>query len=129
MSNLSRKAVARYIAQAWVEKLVPRRELVAQMAAYLVESRKTKEADLLVSDIKAAIESDYGVVVAEVVSARELSSSLSKEVADFVKRKTGAKKVVVSESVDESLIGGFIATTPSETFDVSVRSKLNNLKA
>lgn len=128
MNTVSRKSVARYMAQAWVEKSVPRSKLLQQMAAYLIDSKKTNQADLLIEDMKAEIEFQYGVVVAKVVTARKLTADLSKQIESFVKDKTKARKVVITESIDTSLIGGFIATTPSAEFDYSIRTKLNKLK-
>lgn len=124
----SRTAVAKYIAQAWVDKSVPRKELIAQMTAYLVANKKTHEAELLVNDIKKFISQQHGIVVAEAVAARPLSETLQKHISAYVKEQTGAQKVALTTSVDENLIGGVVVRTPEREFDHSVRGKLNGLK-
>lgn len=124
----SRTQVARYVAQAWVDKSVPRKDLVQQMAAYLVDSKKKHEAGLLINDVKMFISQKHGIVVAEAVGARPLSEILQKHISAYVKDQTGAQKVALTTSVDESLIGGVVVRTPEREFDLSVRGKLNGLK-
>lgn len=128
MIHVSRTQVARHVAQTWVDKSVPRKELVAQMAAYLVSSKKAHEAELLVQDIKKFIARKYGIVVANAVSARPLTETLQKHISSYIKQQTGAQKVALTTSVDESLIGGVVVRTPEREFDHSVRGKLNRLK-
>lgn len=125
---ITRRQLARYIATAWTERTVARNELVRQMAAFLVDSGRTREIDLLVGDIKKQIEKQYGVSVAEVVSARPLTDMLRSHIKQMVTSKTHAKSVRLSESVDEDLLGGAVVTTPDSEFDLSIRGKLKLLK-
>jgi len=125
----SRRQLARYIATAWIEKSVPRPDLVNQMAAYLLENGRTNEIDLLVNDIKKQIEEQYGVTVANVSSARPLSNQLRSHIKELVKDRTGAKSVRLSEEIDKSLVGGAVVDTPGMSIDLSIRGKLNNLRS
>lgn len=125
---MSRKQVARYIAQAWTEKSVPRKKLIKQMAAYLLESKTPHATVQLVNDIKKEIQASYGIIVANTTSARPLDAATRKEVDKVIKEITGGKRVVLDESIDASLLGGVKARTPEMEFDVSVRGKLNALK-
>ncbi|MDX1765948.1 MAG: F0F1 ATP synthase subunit delta [Candidatus Saccharimonadales bacterium] len=125
----SRRQLARYIATAWIERTVPRSDLIKQMAGYLLENGRSNEVDLLVSDIKQQIEEQYGVTVANVASARPLSDQLRTHIKELVKEKTGAKSVRLSEEIDENLVGGAVVDTPGLSIDLSVRGKLNNLRS
>ena len=125
----SRRQLARHIAGAWIEKTVPRSELVRQMAAHLIESGRTDEVDLLVNDIKKQIEVQYGVTLANVASARPLSDQLRSHLKQLVKDKTGAKSVRLNEEIDKSLLGGAVVDTPTMSIDLSVRGKLNKLRS
>ncbi len=125
---VSRSKIADYIAHAWVSKETSRVELVKQMAAYLVQAKKTHEVDLLVNDIISVIEQEYGIAVADVTSARPLTNQIKHDLAEAIKQLTGAKKVTMSESVDPSLLGGLIAKTAEREMDVSIRGKLDALK-
>ena len=126
---ISRRSLARHIATAWVEKTVPRKTLVKQMAAYLVQNGKTKEIDLLVNDIKKQIEEQYGLTIAEVTSARPLTEALRRQIKQLVTDKTGAKSVRLSEETDASLLGGAVIETPSMNIDLSVRGTLQQLRS
>ena len=68
-----------------------------------------------------------GIVIADVSSAIELSSSIKKEFEDIVGKATG-KKVELETTVDESLLGGFVLQVGDNQLDSSIKSKLNNLR-
>jgi F-type H+-transporting ATPase subunit delta len=121
---ITRRKVAQYIAHAWVDKTTPRRELIQQMAGYLVASKKTHETELLINDIKQEIAQAYGVVVADVFSATQLDEQLLKAINSFVLNKTGAKKVIMNNQIDEAVLAGVLIKTPETQFDLTARSKL-----
>lgn len=124
MVRVSRRQLARYVAKA----LSDGKDVIPELAAYLVESRRTKEVDLLVHDIEKMLE-EHGTVVARVASAYELDS---KEVADIqraLSQRYNAKEVVFVPRVETSLLGGIVVRTANDEFDGSLRRSINRLKA
>ncbi len=103
-------------------------QLVSQLGAYLVEQGRTGEVDLLINDIALEMER-LGYSDVDVVSAHALSSSVRSELEQTIKQLTSVKSVKLNETVDQSLIGGIIATTPSLEIDLSVRRQLKALSA
>lgn len=128
MQLISRRRLANYIASELANG-TDVQPLLKQVASYLVDHRQTGRADLLVRDIEATLASDHGVVLAKVISARELSDGLINNIEQFVALAQGAKQVEVSTIVDPSLLGGVIIRTPSSEMDTSVRKRLNELRA
>lgn len=128
MSTLSRRKVAEYVATQLVAGK-PTGPLMQQVASYLVDHKIANQAELLVRDVEAILAREHGVVLAEVVSARELSQVLIKQIEQFVAQAEGAKQVEVNTSVDPSLLGGVIIRTPRAELDTSVRTKLNALRS
>jgi F-type H+-transporting ATPase subunit delta len=69
-----------------------------------------------------------GIVTAEVTSAIALTAANKAEIDDLVKKKLGAKEVIIKEKVNEKLIGGFILKVGDKQFDASISGGLNKLK-
>ncbi len=128
MQAISRRKIAGYIAHelAAGKPAIP---LLRQAASYLVEHKQLNNAELLMRDIEAVLARDHSIVLAEVVSARELSEGLIKYIEQFVQKAESAQQVEVKSSVDPSLLGGVIIRTPRAELDATVRKQLNALKA
>lgn len=128
MHTLSRRKLASHIAAELVAgKSVA--DVLQQTAAYLIDHKLVGQAELLVRDVEAILARDHGIVLAEVISARELSNGIIKNIEQFVAHAEGAKQVEVSASVDPSLLGGVIIRTPRAELDTTVRKQLNALRS
>lgn len=124
MIRYTRRQLALYVADA----LSRGEEVIPQLAAYLIESGRTKEAGLLVWDIEKVLEK-HGTVVAKTTSARELDEAERADIEDLLKSRYNAKQVVMKTSVDETLLGGVVIRTASDEFDGSLQRSINRLKA
>ena len=69
-----------------------------------------------------------GEVKAEVISSFVLDENEQKKVVSAITEATGIKKIILSTSVDESLIGGLIVKIGSKMIDNSLKTKLNRLE-
>lgn len=125
MSSLSRRQLANYTAE---QLLAGRYEVVDELAAYLLETHRTKELDVLVMDIEAVL-LERGVVVADVLSARSLSATAKDEVASTLRRAFQAQELHIREHVEPSLLGGVMVQTADHEFDGTLKKTLNQLKA
>ena len=65
--------------------------------------------------------------IAKVISATPLSKALEKKVLAKVKELTG-KSTEIENTVDASILGGFILRIGDLQYDASIINKLNNLK-
>lgn len=101
--------------------------ILAQLAAYIVVHKLTKQTDYIVADIVAKL-AERGTVLATVTTARGLTDELRQSVMARVKELSGASQVELREIVDESIIGGVIIETPNERFDGSVARQLKRLR-
>lgn len=117
----------RKIAGLAVDRLLggnSKKDVVKQVAAYLVTSRRTRELELLVRDIEELL-AERGVVVADVTSVRPLTEVIKAEIGALVK----ADSLQIRESVDETVLGGIRIDFAGKRFDGTIRHKLNALKA
>ena len=126
MAIVSRRKLAnqaaRRIAAGEVKATVLR-----ELAAYLIDSGREREAELLVRDIETAMLS-HGVAVGTVVSARKLSADALATIEGFVKHHyKNTSKVVLRERLDTSVIGGVKLILPDKQLDATIQTKLDKL--
>lgn len=127
--TFSRRKLADYVARQLHDGADPA-ILATQITAYLVDSKRIGQLELLIRDIETALVKHYDVVTARITSARPLDASMRQLLIDFVREAEDAKQVVItSELVDERLLGGVIAETPNGVFDSSIRTALRQLRA
>jgi len=124
--RLSRRALAEYAA-ATIERGDDAARVVKQLAAHLIENKRTKEADLIVRDIEQQL-SDRGVVVGQTVSAFTLSGSLQAAIEQDIKKQTGARQISLVYRTDPDVLGGYRVSLPGKRLDRTVRTHLTNLK-
>lgn len=124
--KLSRRSIAMYVAAELISG-ADIKHLTNQLAAYLVESRRTKELSILVRDIYYYL-AEKGHIVGTVITAHELSASTEKAIAAYAKTKTGAAVVKLDAIVDESVLGGFKLNLPGHEIDTTIARQLTTLK-
>jgi F-type H+-transporting ATPase subunit delta len=124
--KVSRRVLARYIATE-LQTGSGHKQVVASLAAYIVEHRLKSELDLILADVATNLVL-LGHVEATVTTARPLEASLKKDVLDFIAKMEGVKDVTLSETVDPTILGGVIIETPRKRFDASVSTKLKRLR-
>lgn len=122
-ARVSRRKIALYVTQQLLEG-AKQKAVMREVAAFLVETRRTRELDLVIRDIEGELAA-HGIVVADVLSAYPLADELKKEVARLV----GAKDLQLRETIDPSVLGGMRVSVPGKRFDGTIRHKLEALKA
>lgn len=125
MASLTRRQLASYASS---EILKGNTSVVSKLAAYLVESRRTKEVNALVRDIESAL-MERGVVVADVASAFMLDSPQRQNITKLIMEKFDADDVQLREEVNPRLLGGVKVRTADSVLDESLRRSINQLKA
>lgn len=123
--RLSRRKIAAYCADSI---LAGKKDLARELAAFLVDSRRVRELELIVRDIESAL-ADRGLLLAEAASSRKLSSEAANEIQAYLKKTTKADKIYLRQTVDENLLGGVRITIPGHELDATLRYKLNQLKS
>lgn len=122
-SRPSRRKLAEYVAG----KLMrgdETRKVFKELAAYLIDAKRTRDIDLLVDDIEDVL-AGHGIVVADVVSAHPLTDTIRKEIRSLI----DAPDIRLRETIDTSVLGGIRVVIPGKRFDGTIRRKLTALKA
>ena len=123
-AKISRRKIAAYIA----DELLAGHAATKQLAAYLVDAKRTREATLIVRDIETAL-ADRGILVADIASARTLAAETESEITAYLQASTKATDVQLRKSVDQQLLGGVRITVPDGRLDTTLRHRLNQLTA
>lgn len=71
---------------------------------------------------------EQDIILAEVVSAVELTEDEKQEIRDKLIRITNKKDVLLSSKIDSSIIGGAILRFSGQEMDYSLKSRLNEMK-
>lgn len=124
-AKLSRRKIATYIAD--VVSGGDSKQAVAQLAAYLIESGRVSELELIVRDIEYAL-SLRGIVVAKATTAYDLTTATRKAIEALVMTEHGAKTVHLRHFVDPSVIGGVRLDSPGKRLDRTIAHRLTTLK-
>lgn len=127
MATLSRRKLAEHVAGRLLRG-DSSKDAMRELAAYLVDTKRTKEAELVIRDIEATLARN-GNVVARVVSARTLAADATAAIQQYVKKQTDASHVLLRETIDASVIGGVRIEFPGAINDATIRTKLDKLTA
>ena len=103
-------------------------EATKSLINVLVENQRT---NLLAEVSKKYIDlynEAQGVKIAQVTTAVALSEELKEKVLVKVKELTGSKKVTIENTIDESIIGGFILRIGDLQYNASISNNLARIK-
>lgn len=123
MAKITVHELAKYAVDQ-LESGVKAPALASQLAAFLLDTRQTKELGKLARAIEAELNS-RGSTQVSITSAHKVTDDVKQELANLL----GAKKPVFSEVIDKSVIGGVKAQTTESEIDLTVRARLNRFKA
>ena len=123
--RISRRKLAAHTAD---QLLAGKKNAAQELAAYLVETHRADEYELIIRDIEHAL-ATRGVLVADVTAAHELSTESKDAITTYLKTVSNAKDVQLRPTVDQSLLGGVRITSPIGELDGTLRRKMMKLRA
>jgi|SRR5680860_496127 len=124
--RLSRQKLSKYYANSLVNG-VDAKKMATQLAAYLIEAKRTKELSMIISDIEYQM-SLNGIVVASVTSAHILDEIAKTALIDLIRRNTDATKIRLTEHLDPSVLGGVKLKFTGTELDTTIARRLIALK-
>ncbi len=122
--RLSRRLLAQYVADGLSKG---DKKVMPQLAAYLIEQRRTKEASLIARDIEYRLASQ-GTILGTVTSAFPLEQKAMAAIEATVAKTTKAQRVTLTNEINEALLGGYVVSLPGKEADHSVKRQLTVLR-
>jgi F-type H+-transporting ATPase subunit delta len=114
-----------------VEDLIARtrvRETTANFLRVLLKNQRLSQLREIAARFGQILDERGGMVAAHVTTARPIPEELKNSLHQTLTAATG-RKVRMSFSTDETIIGGLVARIGSTIFDGSVQSQLDRLAA
>ena len=103
--------------------------LARNVAAYLMDMNKLQELNSVMRDAQEARAQQSGIVEVTVRSAHTLDAPQMQQIEDIAKQQYSTATSVLAHTVhDESVVGGASVQLPHGSLDVTIRSKLNQLR-
>ena len=124
-ARLSRRKIADYVARELT--LGDAKTVMKELAAYLVDTKRVREAELIVRDIEFALYT-HGETIIDTTSAQSLSATVKAEIAKLATERHGATTVHLREHVDPAVLGGVRLEYGGQRLDTTLRHKLNQLR-
>jgi len=104
------------------------KHLGKEIAAYLLSENRTSELDSILRDVQQDW-ANAGIVEVIAVSAFDISTKVRSDiVAEIKKLYPDAKKIIVTEQYDPSVIAGVRLELANQQLDLTVQNKLNKFK-
>lgn len=127
MPNVSRRHISEVIAERTLH-VQDTAELAREIAAYLLNERRTGDLHSILRDIMQ-YRAERGIVEAQVVSAHDLTGVVMKDVEDVLRQEyPEAKALLLRTKHDKSVVGGVRIELANEQLDMTVRKKLDTFK-
>jgi len=123
MSTPSRQELAEVILEM-ADKQSGKR-LSESVAAYLVANRRTGDLDAIIREVARLRQQRDGVTEVTATTAHKLNDQLRRNIKSIL----DTKKLIINEVVDAEVLGGVRLETSEELLDLTVRNRLNRLKA
>lgn len=101
------------------------KKLTETVAAFLVENRRTSELDAIMREVSRQREQRDAVTEVTATSAFKLNDAARKT----IKTLLGNNQLIINEVVDADVLGGVRLETSELQLDLTVRNRLNQLKA
>jgi F-type H+-transporting ATPase subunit delta len=114
-----------------LEDLIARtrvRETTASFLRVLLKNQRLSQLGEIAARFGLILDERGGMVAAHVTTARPIPEELKNSLHETLAAATG-RKVRLSFSTDETIIGGLVARVGSTIFDGSVQSQLDRLAA
>jgi F-type H+-transporting ATPase subunit delta len=94
----------------------------------LAERNALSRADGIIAAFKEIWNKAHGIIEATAVSARPLDEKTLAALKSRVADRTGAEKVEMSQSIDESILGGVVLSYGDKVLDASLKTAVAGLK-
>lgn len=120
-ADVKAKVMAGIVASADVDSVI------TKFLNLLVEKQRADILPEIAEEFKIMVDDAQNLSHGTVISAVELSEALQSKIQDTLEKLTG-KKVELTASVDESIIGGMVAKVGDLVLDGSIKTQLAGLK-
>ncbi len=103
-------------------------DISQRIVKFLFKKRLLSKASLILSQLRKVVNQEEGRVVARVSSAEKLGHKDKINIEHSLKKRYFAKEIILSENLDQRLIGGIKIEVNNEVIDLSIKNKIEKLQ-
>jgi F-type H+-transporting ATPase subunit delta len=104
------------------------KDIIAKFLLILVKRGKIKLVPRIIKELEVLGRIQRGEVLAELITARDLSAESKQLLESYIKKQNGESQVVWQETIDETLIGGGVIKFQDRILDFSLQRALQEIK-
>ncbi|MCU0678975.1 MAG: F0F1 ATP synthase subunit delta [Planctomycetes bacterium] len=104
------------------------KSIIALFVNLLSVNNDLAKAEKIINNFIATSDCQAGLQSAEISSARELEKNMINALKRLIIERSGANEVTVNQKIDSSLLGGAVIKYADKVIDISLKSKIINLK-
>ncbi len=94
----------------------------------LVKKHQLKNQNKIIKNFVEIWDKENGLLKVEVTTKYPINKEMAIEIENFIKERSGSKKIELENKINESLISGTIIKYGDRILDTSLKTKINNLK-
>ena len=129
MTSISNNDIARAIYLSSKDKSPSEMHQVHEKVInFLVRRRLISKSSSILLELKKIINSEHGIVPANVFSAHRLHEKKEKNLVHFLKKRYSAKEVALNPVLDKPLLGGMRVEVSDEVIDLTLKNKVEQLQ-
>ncbi|MDD5626158.1 MAG: ATP synthase F1 subunit delta [Patescibacteria group bacterium] len=127
--KISARQYAESLTQSISSKSKPEMAVILDnFARIMMENRDLNRLDEVLAAFSKIWDKNQGELAVEFTGARVISEKTKKEIEEYLKLKTGAQKIVLTEKTDENILGGIILRYEDKVINASLKQSLQDLK-
>ena len=129
MANLSNNDIAKAIYFVSKDKTdIELKDINKKVIRFLAHRRLLSKTKDILDRLGKIINKVEERIVVKVSSAQKLEEKIKKELILFLKKRYGAKEIVLKEILDGKLLGGMKLEINDEIIDLTVKNKIKKLQ-
>ena len=129
MSTLSNNDIARAIYLVSKDKThAELHNVIDKVVKFLVRKRLLSKTGDILERLNKIINNENKKIVVKLLSAKKLKEEIKKELIFFLRERYKAKGVILTEIIDEKLLGGIKVEINDEIIDLTIKNKIKKLK-
>jgi ATP synthase F1 delta subunit len=129
MATLSNNNIARAIYLSLKDKNEGEQALFfKKITQFLFRKRLSSQAPDILARLDKIMNEADGRIVVKIWSGESLGENIKKEIADILKERYAAQKIVFVENLDKKLLGGFKIEVNDEVIDLTIKNKIGKLQ-
>jgi F-type H+-transporting ATPase subunit delta len=94
----------------------------------LIRKGRSKFVIYIVHQFVILYREQSGIVPASIKTAVGMSDKTKQQIIEKIRRATGKNKIELTEQIDKSLLGGFILSYDGNSYDASIKHKLEKIR-